>query len=179
MSFLGILIGSWRCSLLLWLVGVIALVFGIIRQLFENPRNECQCHSLFLCPISWESSNQQTGQHLVCLEKQYCWSAGHTDDLSLAKVWWNGDRTKEPKKAITQQSSSWFKMEQVSRLSVTPVNMARLRLRVNLSAFGRARASSYCSYTFFNVARYAIPVACYAIRVSREGGNLRLGGTVL
>ena len=57
--------------------------------------------------------------------------------------------------------------------------MARLRLRVNLSAFGRARASSYCSYTFFNVARYAIPVARDAIRVSREGGKLYLGGTVL
>ena len=54
------------------------------------------------------------------------------------------------------------------------------------AAYGRARISSYYIYSFFNVARYAIPVARdaipvarYAIRVSREGGNLHLGGTVL
>jgi len=60
------------------------------------------------------------------------------------------------------------------------------------AAYGRARASSYCIYSFFNVGRYAIPVARdaipvardaipaarYAIRVSREGGNLHLGGIV-
>ena len=60
------------------------------------------------------------------------------------------------------------------------------------AAYGRARASSYCIYSFFNVARYAIPVARDAIpvaryaipvardaiRVSREGGNLPLSGTV-
>ena len=59
-------------------------------------------------------------------------------------------------------------------------------------AYGRARASSYRIYSFFNVARYAIPVARDAIRVardairvardaisvSREGGNLHLSGTV-
>ena len=69
-------------------------------------------------------------------------------------------------------------MQLVSRLSVTHVKKARLRLRVTLSAFGRARAPSYCNYTFFNVARDAIPVARDAIRVSREGGNLHLGSTV-
>ena len=54
------------------------------------------------------------------------------------------------------------------------------------AAWGRARASSYCTYSFFIVARYAIPVARYAIpvardaiSVSREGGNLLLSGTVL
>ena len=47
------------------------------------------------------------------------------------------------------------------------------------AAWGRARASSYCTYSFFNVARYAIPVARGAISVSREGGNLLLSGTVL
>jgi len=68
------------------------------------------------------------------------------------------------------------------------------------AAYGRARASSYCIYSFFNVVRYAIPVTCYvipvahdaipvahytirvvhdAIRISREGGNLHLGGTVI
>ena len=54
------------------------------------------------------------------------------------------------------------------------------------AAYDRARASSYCIYSFFNVARYAIPVARdaipvarYAIGVSREGGNLHLGGTVI
>ena len=60
------------------------------------------------------------------------------------------------------------------------------------AAWGRARASSYCTYSFFIVARYAIPVARYAIpvardanrvardaiSVSREGGNLLLSGTV-
>ena len=53
------------------------------------------------------------------------------------------------------------------------------------AAWGRARASSYCTYSFFNVARYAIPVARDAIpvardaiSVSREGGNLLLSGTV-
>ena len=46
------------------------------------------------------------------------------------------------------------------------------------AAYGRARASSYCIYSFFNVARDSIPVARYAICVSREGGNLHLGGTV-
>ena len=59
-------------------------------------------------------------------------------------------------------------------------------------AWGRARASSYCTYSFFIVARYAIPVARYAIpvardanrvardaiSVSRKGGNLLLSGTV-
>ena len=52
-------------------------------------------------------------------------------------------------------------------------------------AWGRARTSSYCTYSFFIVARYAIPVARYAIpvardaiSVSREGGNLLLSGTV-
>ena len=57
------------------------------------------------------------------------------------------------------------------------------------AAYGRARASSYHIYSFFNVARYVIPVAqstipvaCYtisiardAISVSHEGGNLHLG----
>ena len=33
---LGIVIGSWRCLFLLWLVGVIALVV-VFRQSFENP----------------------------------------------------------------------------------------------------------------------------------------------
>ena len=54
------------------------------------------------------------------------------------------------------------------------------------AAWGRARASSYCTYSFFIVARYAIPVARYAIPVARdaisvshEGGNLLLSGTVL
>ena len=44
---------------------------------------------------------------------------------------------------------------------------------------------NHSSFSFFNVARYAIPVACYTIRVARdaicvswEGGNLHLGGTV-
>ena len=46
------------------------------------------------------------------------------------------------------------------------------------AAYGHARASSYCIYSFFNVARDSIPVARYAICVSREGGNLHLGGTV-
>ena len=67
------------------------------------------------------------------------------------------------------------------------------------AAYGCARPSSYCIYSFFNVAhyaipvardaipvaryaipvaRYAIPVARDAIRVSREGGNLPLSGTV-
>ena len=46
------------------------------------------------------------------------------------------------------------------------------------AAWGHARASSYCTYSFFNVARYAIPVARDAISVSREGGNLLLSGTV-
>ena len=46
------------------------------------------------------------------------------------------------------------------------------------AAYGRARASSYCIYSLFNVARDSIPVARYAIRVSREGANLHLGGTV-
>ena len=53
------------------------------------------------------------------------------------------------------------------------------------AAYDRARASSYCIHSFFNVARYAIPVAryaipvvCDAIRVSLEGGNLPLSGTV-
>ena len=76
-------------------------------------------------------------------------------------------------------------MQLVSRLSVTHVKKARLRLRVTLSAFGRARAPSYCNYTFFNIARDAIAVARDAIAVardaicvSREGGNLHLGGTV-
>ena len=53
------------------------------------------------------------------------------------------------------------------------------------AAWGRARASSYCTYSFFIVVRYAIPVARYAtpvardaISVSREGGNLLLSGTV-
>ena len=53
------------------------------------------------------------------------------------------------------------------------------------AAYGRARASSYCIYSFFNVARYAIPVARnalpvahYAICVSHEDGNLYLGGTI-
>ena len=45
------------------------------------------------------------------------------------------------------------------------------------AAYGRARISSYYIYSFFNVARYAIPVARDAIPV--EGGNLHLGGTVL
>jgi len=40
------------------------------------------------------------------------------------------------------------------------------------AAYGRTRASSYCIYSFFNVARYVIPAARYAIRGSREGGNL-------
>ena len=61
------------------------------------------------------------------------------------------------------------------------------------AAWGRARASSYCTYSFFIVARYAIPVARDAIpvardanrvardaiSVSREGGNLLLSGTVI
>ena len=61
------------------------------------------------------------------------------------------------------------------------------------AAWGRARASSYCTYSFFIVARYAIPVARYAIPVARdanrvardaisvshEGGNLLLSGTVV
>ena len=77
-------------------------------------------------------------------------------------------------------------MQQVSRIRVTPINMARHRLRVTLSAFGGARASSYCTYSFLKVARYAIPVAHDAIPVARdtirvvrdaisvslEGGNL-------
>ena len=53
------------------------------------------------------------------------------------------------------------------------------------AAWGRARASSYCTYSFFNVTRYAIPVvqdtipvARDAISVSCEGGNLLLSGTV-
>ena len=53
------------------------------------------------------------------------------------------------------------------------------------AAWGRARASSYCTYSFFIVSRYAIPVARDAnrvardaISVSREGGNLLLSGTV-
>ena len=46
------------------------------------------------------------------------------------------------------------------------------------AAWGRARASSYCTYSFFTVARYAIPVARDAISVSRKGGNLLLSGTV-
>ena len=60
------------------------------------------------------------------------------------------------------------------------------------AAYGRARASSYCIYSFFNVARYAIPVARDgipvaryvirvahdAIRVTGDGGNLHYGGTV-
>ena len=53
------------------------------------------------------------------------------------------------------------------------------------AAYGRARASSYCIYSFFNVARDEIPVARYvihvahdAIRVTHDGGNLHLGGTV-
>ena len=44
---------------------------------------------------------------------------------------------------------------------------------------------SYCTYSFFNIARYMIPVArdvnhvaCEAISVSCKGGNLHLGGTV-
>ena len=40
------------------------------------------------------------------------------------------------------------------------------------------RASSYCTYSFFVIARYAIPLARDAISVSREGGNLLLSGTV-
>ena len=61
------------------------------------------------------------------------------------------------------------------------------------AAWVRARASRYCTYSFFNVARYAIPVARDAIpvardanrvardaiSVSREGGNLLLSGTVV
>ena len=53
------------------------------------------------------------------------------------------------------------------------------------AAYGRARASWYCIYSFFNIVGYAIPVAGDAIpiardaiSVSREGGNLHLGGTV-
>ena len=53
------------------------------------------------------------------------------------------------------------------------------------AAWCRARASSYCTYSFFNVTRYAIPVARDAIpvardtiSVSREGGNLLLSGAV-
>ena len=46
------------------------------------------------------------------------------------------------------------------------------------AAWGRARVSSYCTYSFFNVARYANRVARDAITVSREGGNLLLSSTV-
>ena len=60
------------------------------------------------------------------------------------------------------------------------------------AARGRARASSYCTYSFFNiahyaipvardaipVAHYAIPVARDAIPVARDGDNLLLSGTV-
>ena len=53
------------------------------------------------------------------------------------------------------------------------------------AAWGRARASSYCTYSLFNIAHYAIPVARDTnrvahdtISVSREGGNLLLSGTV-
>ena len=41
-----------------------------------------------------------------------------------------------------------------------------------------ARASSHCTCSFFNVARYVIPVVRDAISVSHEGGNLHLGSTV-
>ena len=46
------------------------------------------------------------------------------------------------------------------------------------AAYSHVRASSYCTYSFFNIAGYSIPIARDAIRVSREGGNLHLGGTV-
>ena len=46
------------------------------------------------------------------------------------------------------------------------------------AAWGRARASSYRTYSFFNVARYAIPVARDMISVSHEGSNLLLSSTV-
>ena len=50
---LGIVIGSSRCSFLLWLVGVIALVL-VFRQSFENHSNLC-----------WQDKNQRT--HLITL----------------------------------------------------------------------------------------------------------------
>ena len=53
------------------------------------------------------------------------------------------------------------------------------------AAYSHVRASSYCTYSFFSIVGYAIPVAGDAIpiardaiSVSREGGNLHLGGTV-
>ena len=47
------------------------------------------------------------------------------------------------------------------------------------AAYGHVRASSYCTYSFFNIARYGFPVAQDAIHIAHEGGNLHLGGTVL
>ena len=55
------------------------------------------------------------------------------------------------------------------------------------AAQDHVRASSHCTCSFCNVARYTIPVArnannfCVArdvISISHEGGNLHLGGTV-
>ena len=51
MELLGIVIGSSRCLLLLWLVGVIALVLGF-RQSFENRSN----NSAFMFAISGKTN---------------------------------------------------------------------------------------------------------------------------
>lgn len=54
--------------------------------------------------------------------------------------------------------------------------------RLPLFTKDHVKALSHCTCSFFNVARYAIPVVCnanrvvrYAISVLREGGNLHFG----
>ena len=79
---LGILIGSWSCLFLLWLVGVIALVL-VFRQSFENRSNRClgRPHYKELQWCSLELMNARTKTWEVSSLKYFL-------ILAMFHVWW-------------------------------------------------------------------------------------------